>query len=316
MRPRYAIFHRRILIKLVFNFFYRSRSSIVRGTYTQVKLVRFMPRFTGLPPSRADLRIEAVSYVLLEKNCILYDLADLHAPCAPQVDRFHAGCPPCYHQAPIAISVKYATGVHLLHFYPTGVEIHREGVYCGFSKLVGPDRVHPTPYRRPQKDELMGVPFAVYTPTVHDNTFSVKPGIGNIGLFLQHDVLKRVLVLVVGKAEHKGFRSEDVDRIVKSSTIGILSRLNYLLKRTLPYWVHNHIWVPVSPTCGWKRMVGPRYRVHRLFFRKSLRFQGGPCVHCPTQSECTPQGNINPFECVYIEAWETPAQSPSSSSRL
>jgi len=275
-----------------------------------------MPRFTRLPSSGADLVLQAVPYVLLEKNCILYDLADLHAPLALQVDRFHAGCPPCSHQAPIAISVTYATGVHLLHFYPTGVEIHRGGVYRGFSKLVGPDPGHLTPSRRLQKGEPVGLPFAVHAPTVHADTFSVKPVIRNIGLFLQHDVLKRVLVLVVGKAEHKGFRSEDVERIVKSSTIGILSRLNYLLKRTLPYWIHNHIWVEVSPACGWKRMVGPRYRVHRLFFRKSLRFQGGPCVHCPTQSECTPQGNINPFECVYIEAWETPAQSSASSSRV
>mgnify|MGYP003688849125 CR=1 FL=1 len=30
-----------------------------------------------------------------------------------------------------------------------------------------------------------------------------------------------------------------------------------------------------------------------------------PCINCPVHYECHPQGIINPFDCVFLESWES-----------
>jgi|Transcript_86109 hypothetical protein len=261
-----------------------------------------MPRFTNLSTSLADLLVKNAAHVLLEKNWYFSELADIYPPTVHRGDLFHRDRLLCGHRMPITISAKFSTSVHFLQVYLPRLATSLEEVTSVYAKLVSSEDSQGLSGLIREKTGSITTQPSLSIPWSEDIQPTLKgedeSDISSVG------VLKQVFVLVVSKAEHKGLIGKAIGRIIQSSTLAVLARLNYVLKKTIPYWIYSQTWWRVGSTCGWIGTFEPRYYVHNLFFRRILRLKGGPCLHCPTQSECTPQGNINPFECVYMEVWE------------
>ena len=261
-----------------------------------------MPRFTNLSTSLADLLVKNAAHVLLEKNWCFSELADIYPPTVHRGDLFHRDRSLCSHRIPITISVKFSTSVHFLQVYLPRLATSLQEVTSVYAKLVSSE----------DSQGLSGLIREKTKPITSQLSLSIRwsediqPRLKSEGESgtSSVEVLKEVFVLVVSKAEHKGLIGKGIGRITQSSTLAVLARLNYVLKKTIPYWIYSPTWWRVGPTCGWIGTFEPRYYVHNLFFQKILQLKSGPCLHCPTQSECTPQGNINPFECIYMEVWE------------
>lgn len=116
--------------------------------------------------------------------------------------------------------------------------------------------------------------------------------------------LKQIFLALIGKSEHKGVRSVDMECILISSSLKFLSRLNFTINSISSCWLLSRILISINNNCGLLKFVTQRYRLQPNYFKKISRLKAPPCLSCPTKYECEPQGNINPFECAYLKKWE------------
>ena len=263
-----------------------------------------MPHFTGFASCTPFKLSETIICAISEKTYELTKLTDLHDPngrLGPSSGVYESRC---FELESLPRTFSLCSKVLMVYLYHEELCTLIEETSVVYSKLILCENKLPNPT------------FLYHNkPGFSRNSNSYPPK--NIaeeqddGPFFWQDVSvlsvalqKRVFLTILGKSEHKGFTSNDIEISVKSSTLRFLSRLNYILKRIIPHLLHTQILFRLSPHCARQSLMVQKYCLLGNYFHKVPRFQGTPCLHCPTQSECTPQSNINPFACSYLKSWE------------
>ena len=267
-----------------------------------------MPRFKGTLTSDNDPIIKSLFYVLSEGNYRLNTLSDLYDPLNIVKNHYF-------------LSNSYCTSLTSVSLFTTHPLFGKaQQIFCeilckdnysskknvkGYCIYVYKNQkiqfyFSPGPELSPRTDANHRIPCNL-------NFISPSPGsvyLNQSSSILDNTVNQTFLALLY-KSEHKGFTGKDMEIIIQTSTLSFLSRLNFAIKTLLPRWFSIHTLISLKFNCGWTKIKGKRYQIHSNYFKEVSQFIGSPCLPCPTQSECVPQGNINPFECNYLYNWET-----------
>ena len=263
-----------------------------------------MPHFTGFALCTPFKLSETIICAISEKTCELTKLTDLCDPngqTGPPSGVYESRC---FKLESLPRTVSLCSKVLMVYLYREKLCTFIEETSVVYSKLILCENELPDPT------------FLYHNKTGFPRNSNLYPLINiaeeqDNGPFFWQDVSilsvalqKRVFLAVLGKSEHKGFTYNDIETSVKSSTLRFLSRLNYILKRIIPHLLHTQILFRLFPHCAHQSFLVQKYCLLGNYFHKVPKFQGTPCLHCPTQSECTPQSNINPFVCSYLKSWE------------
>lgn len=119
-----------------------------------------------------------------------------------------------------------------------------------------------------------------------------------------------IFLSLLKKSEHKGLSGKDIELFVSSCTFRILSKLIYVLTQLIPHLIFNRILIGFYSSCSRQNVSNLRYRLADYYFQQFNFFLGPPCLQCPVISECSLQGNINPFDCIYVESLVDDIPSP------
>ena len=120
-----------------------------------------------------------------------------------------------------------------------------------------------------------------------------------------------IFLSLLKKSEHKGLNGKDIELFVSSCTFQILSKLIYVLTQIIPHLIFTRILIGFYSSCSRQSVSSLRYRLADYYFRQSNFFISPPCLQCPVVSECSLQGNINPFDCIYLETLVNDTPSPN-----
>ena len=263
-----------------------------------------MPHFTGFALCTPVKLSETIICAISEKTSELTKLIDLYDPngrIGPSSGVYESGC---FKLESLPRTFSLCSKVLVVYLYREKLCTFIEETSVVYSKLILCEDKLPEPTFLYHNKPSFSRNSNLYPPKniaeEQDNGPFFWQDVSVLSVALQ----KRVFLTVLGKSEHKGFTSKDMEISVKSSTLRFLSRLNYILKRIIPHLLHTQILFRLFPHCAHQSFLVQKYCLLGNYFQKAPRFRGTPCLHCPTQSECTPQGNINPFVCSYLKSWE------------
>lgn len=245
--------------------------------------------------------INSVLCSLLEKNRTLDQIISLKNPNKPITKLFKVGSPPCLNL--ISIPIIYSEGKVFLQVYQFETIKKFTPEFLFFSVLQKREKPFGNISNQENtffsRDSIVDdIEPVIKTPS-HETFFSRND------MIFQIKIIKNVLLTIMRKAEHIGVTSHDIERLIGTSTFRFLSRLQHLVKITMPHWILSQTLSPIVSRCTRKGFFLRRYPVLDFYFGKIFHTQGVPCQHCPLRSECVPQGNVNPFECLYMKFWET-----------
>ena len=262
-----------------------------------------MPHFTGFALSTPFKLSQTIVCAISEKTCELTKLTDLYDP------NGKIGPPPgvyesCFKLESLPRTLSLCSKVLMVYLYREKLSTFIEETSVVYCKLILGEKELPDPtflyYSKPGFSRNSTLYPPINISEEQDNGPFFWQDVSVLSVTLQ----KQVFLTVLGKSEHKGFTYNDIETSVKSSTLRFLSRLNYILKRIIPHLLHNQILFRLFPHCAHQSFLVQKYCLLSNYFHKIPRFHGTPCLHCPTQSECTPQSNINTFACSYLKSWE------------
>ena len=273
-------------------------------TFLLLERDNLMPHFTGFALCPAFKLSETIVCAISEKTCELTKLTDLYDP------NGRIGPPSgihesrCFKLESLPRMFSLGSKVLVVYLYREKLCTFIEETSVVYSKSILSENELPDPtflyHNKPGFSRNSNLYPPINITEEQDNGPFFWQDVSVLSVALQ----KRVFLAVLGKSEHKGFSYNDIEISVKSGRLRFLSRLNYILKRIIPHLLHNQILFRLFPHCAHQSFLDQKYCLLGNYFHKVPRFHGTPCLHCPTQSECTPQGNINPFVCSYLKSWE------------
>jgi len=267
----------------------------------EIKQILSMPKFKGIPDASNQIVKTSILYGLLEKTCFFSELSKFHNPFINKFLISELEVFGCFSSNTFSISV-FGENKLILHLYQFSAEKSRKicvFVYAYFilKNESNQYEIHSNQISFSQKPFL----YCDNPPLI---PLSMRSFFTKKGVTFQLEIIKNVLLVILQKSEHRGFTGMDIQHFIQSSSFRFLSRLHYIVKIEIPRWIHTKIWIQTWSHCSWKNMVFPRYNIETIFFNSVPHFKGTPCQNCPVQTECSPQGSINPFECIYLTTWE------------
>ena len=267
-----------------------------------------MPRFIR-PQATSEHSINwSLFYSLSENNHYLYLLSDLYDPLNEFSDRHFPENSFC----------KFLTfdSTKVTHYLlGTALQIYHEMVATKFTSKGGNTLAY---CMYIQKKELNNNKSRLInkflkqkiTTRIHFSNFLSLDSSRNLMFYKNLSIefpayFKQTFLALVGKSEHKGVKSKDIECILTSSSLKFLSRLSFTMRLLFSCWIFNRTLIFSKSNCSSVKFFSQRYRLPGNYFRKVSRFKETPCLSCPIKYECEPQGTINPFECTYFKNWES-----------
>jgi hypothetical protein len=271
-----------------------------------------MPKFKSISDLASFTLKTSILCGLLEKTCFLSELTGLHDPFRYTNKCSGVKVSRCLHPDSLVIPL-FLENNFFLHLYQFPIKNSEKMVIFVYAYFIVKNEVNQCErYTR-------RIPFSQKSILFQDNppliAISIRSFFTKKSLIFHLEIIKSVLLVILQKSEHKGFTGTDVQYFIQSSSFRFLSRLHYIMKTEIPYWIQTKTWTRKWSHCGRNNIVYPRYYIDMIYYNRISYFKGTPCLHCPVQAECTPQGSINPFECEYLLTWESDFQLNSSRSR-
>lgn len=270
-----------------------------------------MPKFKGILELTSFTLKTSILCGLLEKTCFLSELASLRDPF-----KHTRKCPlvkfsGCLHLTLLPIPLFFENKI-FLHLYQFPIKDSGKSVIFVYAHFIIKNEFNQ--YERYIKRTTFPQHAILSRDDPPTIAISIRSFFTKKSLILHLEIIKSVFLVILKKAEHKGFTGADVQHFIQSSSFRFLSRLHYIMKTEIPRWIQTKTWIQKWLHCGRKNIVYPRYCVETIYFNRTSYFDGTPCQHCPVQAECTSQGGINPFECEYLRTWESSLHLNSSGS--
>ena len=264
-----------------------------------------MPRYTDSMNSFSPPFFNGIIFVLSERNETFVKLTNLHNPVNHiskplSFTSFFCGLPDSTHPKDIDGVRQY-----LLFLYYGFFSNFSDNTFFGYSVLFSKNKGWITNFpinfnKKFDSNGLLAKFHEINEEHVTSKVLAKNRATSTSTLVLT----QQIFFILIGKSEHKGMLGIEIEIIIKSSVFRFLSRLTYRILIKIPKWIYTQTWVSEYFQCGWQGFVTPRYSIARHYFHQVFRLKSIPCLHCPTNSECTSQGAINPFDCVYITSWE------------